>query len=314
VRGGAAVLDGLRDQLGSKIVPDDTFILEAVLRADNSKSVLYLFVKDERTRQTVKDKIEVVRPPQPENLVGIFLSYRRADSQEVVGRMYDRLIKHFPIDRVFRDLDNLQLGTSFPHALDEAVTNANVALIVIGPNWVNIKDTEGRRRLDSPSDFVRLEVEKALGAGIPVVPVFVTHASMPNSDDLPESLRPLVFRHGISVRPDPDFHRDMDRLIGKLSSLLDSTTVGGSTPDTEPLGSISEVDKAIQGLYASYPGDREKAARRLGSYGVAAADAVPALRKALKDSSGPVRTAALWALRAIGTPEAIKAVKAFERR
>ena len=44
---------------------------------------------------------------------------------------------------------------------------------------------------------------------------------MPNESDLPESLRPLIFRVGVPVRPDPDFHRDMDRLIGKLSLLVE---------------------------------------------------------------------------------------------
>ena len=58
--------------------------------------------------------------------MGIFLSYRRVDSQEVVGRMYDRLITHFPIDRVLRDLDSLPLGKPFPQALDE-VMSRNVA-------------------------------------------------------------------------------------------------------------------------------------------------------------------------------------------
>lgn len=46
-RGGAVVMDGLRDQLGPDIVPDDAFVLEAVLRSGNSKSVLYLFIKDD---------------------------------------------------------------------------------------------------------------------------------------------------------------------------------------------------------------------------------------------------------------------------
>ena len=37
----------------------------------------------------------------------LFLSYRRADSRDVVGRIYDRLITHFPIEAVYRDLDSL---------------------------------------------------------------------------------------------------------------------------------------------------------------------------------------------------------------
>jgi hypothetical protein len=164
----------------------------------------------------------------------IFLSYRRADSELIVGPMYDRLIKQFRKDRVFRDLDSLPIGKPFPQALEKAVAEADVALIVIGPTWASIADPEGRRRLDNPADFVRLEVEKALAAGFPVVPVLVNRATMPNVDDLPESLRPLIFLTGSQVRPDPDFHRDMDSLIDKLSALLDvKGTKSARTPQPE---------------------------------------------------------------------------------
>ena len=35
-------------------------------------------------------------------------------------------------------------------------------------------------------------------------------------DDLPPSLKPLAFRAGTAIRPDPGFHRDIDRLMGGL--------------------------------------------------------------------------------------------------
>ncbi len=69
-----------------------------------------------------------------------------------------------------------------------------------------------------------------------------------------------------------------------------------------------------RGLRASSPDDRERAARDIGRLGPIAARAVPPLRKALKDSSGPVRAAAAYALHAIGTPEAIKILREYESR
>jgi hypothetical protein len=36
---------------------------------------------------------------------------------------------------------------------------------------------------------------------------------MPGENDLPRSLKALVYRNAISIRPDPDFRRDVDRLI-----------------------------------------------------------------------------------------------------
>jgi hypothetical protein len=43
---------------------------------------------------------------------------------------------------------------------------------------------------------------------------------MPGPEDLPEILQSLVYRNGIPVRPDPDFHQDMDRLIKGIEGYL----------------------------------------------------------------------------------------------
>ena len=44
----------------------------------------------------------------------IFISYRRSDSQDVTGRIYDRLLGKFTQKQVFKDVDNIPLGVSFP--------------------------------------------------------------------------------------------------------------------------------------------------------------------------------------------------------
>ena len=88
-----------------------------------------------------------------------------------------------------------------------------------------------------------------------------------------------------------------------------------SSPETGlDQGTEQLVHELRQGLRASHPGERERAARRLGQLGPKAAEAVPTLIRAMKDASGPVRNAAVWALAAIGTPEAHLAVKQNEER
>jgi hypothetical protein len=72
------------------------------------------------------------------------------------------------------------------------------------------------RRLDDANDFVRIELETALLRQIPVVPVLVGGARMPSAAELPSTLGALVYRQGQTVRADPDFHRDVDRLIQGL--------------------------------------------------------------------------------------------------
>jgi hypothetical protein len=150
----------------------------------------------------------------------LFISYRRADSQEVTGRIYDRLIKRFSAQSVFRDIDSIPLGLPFPEVLNQALKQTDLVLVVIGSAWLTVRDQGGRRRIDDPDDFVRLEVETALRLDIPVVPVLVSNASLPRPEELPQALVDLTSRNGIQARPDPDFHRDVDRLIAKLEELL----------------------------------------------------------------------------------------------
>jgi hypothetical protein len=150
----------------------------------------------------------------------VFISYRRDDSADVTGRIFDRLRAHFGRKVLFRDVDAIPLGRDFRDVIREAVEACEVLLAVIGPVWANVRDEGGGRRIDDATDFVRLEIETALQRDIPVIPLLVGGSSMSRPETLPQSLRLLAFRSGMEVRRDPDFHTDMGRLIRGLAGLL----------------------------------------------------------------------------------------------
>ncbi len=154
----------------------------------------------------------------PDAAPAIFISYRRDDSSDVTGRIYDRLIQRFGKHSVFKDVDNIPLGVDFREHLADSVGRCDVLLTIIGRQWLS--GDLGQRRLDDARDFVRIEIEAALQRKIPVIPVLVQAAPVPRPDDLPETLKSLVFRHGMPVRTDPDFHQDMDRLIRGIEGYL----------------------------------------------------------------------------------------------
>ena len=149
-----------------------------------------------------------------------FISYRQDDSADVTGRIYDRLVQQFDREAVFKDVDSIPMGVDFRSYLDEQVAKCEVFLAVIGRDWMQNLGSEGKSRLDDPGDFVRIEIESALKRQIPVIPVLVSGASMPQVKRLPSSIQDLSCRNGISVRQDPDFHRDMDRLIESLKHMV----------------------------------------------------------------------------------------------
>jgi tetratricopeptide (TPR) repeat protein len=145
----------------------------------------------------------------------VFISYRREDSAAYAGRIQDRLEREFERDLLFIDVDGIPLGLNFVKVLREEVANCGVLLAAIGRDWLDVRDKDGTRRLDNPTDFVRIEIATALQREIPVIPILLDGTSVPTADQLPEDLKELALRNGLDVRH-ASFHADMDKLIREL--------------------------------------------------------------------------------------------------
>ncbi len=158
---------------------------------------------------------------------GIFISYRRDDASGYAGRLYDRLVAQFGANRVFMDVEGIELGADFVTAIEKAVGSCRVLIVVIGDEWLNIRDAQGRRRLDDPHDFIRLEVAAALSRDIRVVPVLVDGAQMPRAEDLPEALQGLARRQAVSVHHN-QWEGSTAKLIQALQRLLGERGAAGA--------------------------------------------------------------------------------------
>lgn len=150
----------------------------------------------------------------------LFISYRRDDAAGDAGRLADHLYRRFGADRVFLDIDTIEPGRDFVRVLENSLQQTAAVLVVIGRQWAGIRGVDGTKRLDNPLDYVRLEVEKALGRDIPVVPVLVQGAPMPRASELPDSLEPLTKRQSF-VLDHTEFHADAERLCERLAGVMD---------------------------------------------------------------------------------------------
>jgi Caspase domain/TIR domain len=165
----------------------------------------------------------------------IAISYRRSDSQDITGRIFDRLRQHFGRDSVFRDIDNIRPGIDFRVQISEALQTTDVLLVVMGPKWFGRAKGEGVR-INNEADPVRIEVETALQRNIPVIPVLVGNMRMPTTAQLPDSLKDLAYRHAVTVDGGRDFDHHLGGLIRALEGLLESIVdVANSkaTPDEQ---------------------------------------------------------------------------------
>lgn len=157
----------------------------------------------------------------PEFPSQIFVCYRREDAAGHAGRLRDRLAAVFGDSQVFLDIDQIGIGEDFVERTVSVVESCRALLVVIGRHWLDSRDAEGRRRLDNPDDYVRLEIRAALRRApqLVIIPVLVQGATMPRNEDLPADLQPLSRRNALTL-PDERWHTEIGHLIEFLEALI----------------------------------------------------------------------------------------------
>jgi hypothetical protein len=211
---------------------------------------------------------------------GVFISYRREDTAGFAGRIYDRLASGLGREKIVFDFGALIRGADLVDVISDRVGKCDVLVVLISPHWITTADENGRRRIDDPHDFVRIEIEAALERGVRVIPVLVDGAAMPRPEDLPEGLKKLTRRQGIEISHDR-FDADVERLV-RVLSLLEEELGSRETAESEAIarakgkseeaakppnvvdrGRVQETARKAEHLFISYCNEDEAEARSL---------------------------------------------------
>jgi TonB family protein len=160
--------------------------------------------------------------------------------------LFDDLVGQFGEKSVFMDVAGIEAGRDFRKAIDESVATCGVLLALIGPGWLDEKNEKGERRLDDPSDFVRVETASALRRDIAVIPVLLRGAKMPRSDQLPPDLQELAYRNCVEITH-ARWRSDVQLLVEPLRRL---TGLPGKNPSS---GSRAIASKLIEVPQAESP-------------------------------------------------------------
>jgi formylglycine-generating enzyme required for sulfatase activity len=170
----------------------------------------------------------------------VFISYRRDDSRYQARMIHAAFCKAIPSDHVFMDVDSIPPGANFREILKDWVDQCGVLLALIGPGWIDARDPKtNMRRLDSNSDFVRIEIGEALKRRIPVVPMILDGTPIPDVDRLPGDLKGLADRQAVFVDY-RTFDADVERLIRKLRLTQgDARTGSPERPTSAPVPASS---------------------------------------------------------------------------
>ena len=148
----------------------------------------------------------------------IVISYRRADSAAISGRIFDRLSQRYGPEQIFMDIDEIPFGIDFREHIAEVLATCDAVVAVMGQRWLTGAGTTAR--IMEETDPVRIEIQAALERGVPVIPVLVEGAGMPEPSDLPEPLVPLAYRNACEVASGRDFHSHIDRLIRAIDRMF----------------------------------------------------------------------------------------------
>lgn len=181
-------------------------------------------------------------------MASIVVSYRRADSAAIAGRIADELSRRFGEDGVFIDIDKIPTGKDFRVAIADALHKAAAIVVVIGPRWVGANET-GPARIMERTDPVRVEVETAMKQGLPLIPVLVEGATMPSEAGLPKSLRKLPYFNACTVDSGRDFRVHMERLTKTLEAIIRPEQTGSVGPPPSPQPAAQPIATAPDDPY-----------------------------------------------------------------
>lgn len=149
----------------------------------------------------------------------VFISYRRADGQYAVGWLQERLQRVASvtdIDIAFRDAD-LLCGDDYVSALVHQVEEADVLIVVIGPQWHGRSD-DGRARILDPNDWVAREISTALADDDKLImPLLIDGAEPLSPDDLLPEHAELARMHAVRFEDDVG----LDEFVGDLETQLE---------------------------------------------------------------------------------------------
>lgn len=177
------------------------------------------------------------RPPLPSNLQmhNVFISYRRNDNDFAVQALRDALLRQLGKPAIFLDVYDISLGEDYRKKIVTAIRECSVTLVIIGPSWLDVRDENGRRRLESADDFVRFEIQTALSTDTTVIPVLIGNAVMPTEQQLPADIADLAKRNAALLRANTDFEHDLEQLLLRLNEFVPTGSTAATNPETHSL-------------------------------------------------------------------------------
>lgn len=197
---------------------------------------------------------------------GVFVNYRRDDTSAWAGRLHSDLCKVLTGAGVFMDIKGgIARGDDFGRLINEALNKCVALLVLIGPNWLELK-RNGKRRIDLEDDWVAHEIATCLGReGVVLIPVLLGGVEPPLAADFPQSIREVAEKQAAFVGDD-SWDVDVARIVGDLEYRIPNldvrrTTFGQASGALKWLGQLADSSPAVASKIGVYREGLRGAAR-----------------------------------------------------
>jgi tetratricopeptide (TPR) repeat protein len=203
----------------------------------------------------------------------IFINYRTADATFGAAATYELLAERLGKSRIFLDNQSIAPGGDYPRLLRAALESARVLLVLIGPNWMRAAPAGTTLLIERDRDWVRYEIRRSLERGVPIVPVLLDGAVLPDPARLPADVRRLVYHQTMQIRHE-HLADDVVQLADRVMDLIPAVRSSGHPiPHQLPGSSGGFVGRGeelgrLDTLLSAAKSDRVKVAVISGAAGV----------------------------------------------
>jgi hypothetical protein len=157
----------------------------------------------------------------------VFISYRTSDGVDKATALSRDLDALFGEEQIFLDKDDLPAGSRWRDVIAKTLDASPILLVLITPNYLEARDSAGKRCIERDDDPVRDELQAGLAARAQVIPLLCDGVTtIPPAADLPAPFGQLSERTWRRLRA-YDWREDMARLADDLRGL-------GIVPRTNP--------------------------------------------------------------------------------
>jgi glycine cleavage system H lipoate-binding protein len=184
---------------------------QRLLDADAYRSYLRQSVKKDPTSLYQFEDSELAAS-NPSRMVGIFISYRRADSGDWAYKLAERIERYYGSFGIYLDVASNKPGQDYRTVIDNYLKKTDLVVVLIGPRYFLLKNKSGKTRIHIENDTVRAEVRTSLEQKKLICPVLVDGAGQPEPSDYPEDLRELAYRQSFSIGSEDD----LDEFVAML--------------------------------------------------------------------------------------------------